>query len=181
MHRSIAFLAVVFCASAALAQEDAKTSPYATFTGRDIKSLSPEQVKALTDGAGMGLALPAELNGFPGPKHVIELADTLELSADQRQQVAGIEKKMRENATKIGAEILRFERSLNEAFAGEEIDRDSLYEMTDRIGVLQGRLRFAHLLAHIETHAVLTAAQRKAYDEARGYAAPEHPHRLHGH
>jgi hypothetical protein len=54
---------------------------------RPIKALSEQQVADLQAGRGMGLALPAELNGYPGPAHVLELADKLGLSADQRASV----------------------------------------------------------------------------------------------
>ena len=54
---------------------------------RSIKALSEQQVNELGAGRGMGLALAAELNGYPGPSHVLELADKLELSADQRAKV----------------------------------------------------------------------------------------------
>jgi hypothetical protein len=35
----------------------------------------------------MGLALPAELNGYPGPIHVLELSDKLGLSAEQKSRI----------------------------------------------------------------------------------------------
>ena len=38
---------------------------------------------------GMGLALAAELNGYPGPAHVIELAKSLGLSEPQRAKPPG--------------------------------------------------------------------------------------------
>ncbi|MDP2956413.1 MAG: hypothetical protein Q8N53_08320 [Longimicrobiales bacterium] len=38
----------------------------------------------------MGMARPAELNGFPGPRHVLDLADLLALAPDQRSEVQGI-------------------------------------------------------------------------------------------
>src|ERR671938_205396 len=59
-------------------------TPYAGMKTRSIKALSDQQIADLNAGRGMGLALAAELNGYPGPSHVLELADKLELSADQR-------------------------------------------------------------------------------------------------
>jgi hypothetical protein len=52
-------------------------SPYSGMQTRSIKALSEQQVADLTAGRGMGLALAAELNGYPGPFHVLELADKL--------------------------------------------------------------------------------------------------------
>lgn len=40
----------------------------------------------LRSGKGMALALPAELNGYPGPSHSLERADQLKLSPEQIAQ-----------------------------------------------------------------------------------------------
>src|SRR3990172_8479974 len=66
-------------------------SPYAGLEGREIKALSPEQIQELRNGDGMGLALAAELNHYPGPRHVLELAHELALSPKQQDQVQAIE------------------------------------------------------------------------------------------
>jgi hypothetical protein len=47
--------------------------PYAGMQARPIKALSAEQIADLKAGRGMSLALAAELNGYPGPRHVLEL------------------------------------------------------------------------------------------------------------
>ncbi len=41
-------------------------APYAGFQDRPIKALSQQQIDDLQAGRGMGLALAAELNGYPG-------------------------------------------------------------------------------------------------------------------
>ncbi len=60
-------------------------SPYAA--GFDptlpIRSLTPEEIRQIEQGEGAGFAKPAELNGLPGPRHVLDLAHELDLSADQ--------------------------------------------------------------------------------------------------
>src|SRR5262245_1477224 len=71
----------------ALAQHQHAHSPYAGLDSRDIKALSAEQLADLKAGRGMGLALAAELNGYPGPLHVLELADRLQLSPEQTRRV----------------------------------------------------------------------------------------------
>jgi hypothetical protein len=47
--------------------------------------LSDREVTSLKNGMGMGYALAAELNQYPGPMYVLEMASDLELSALQRQ------------------------------------------------------------------------------------------------
>src|SRR5262249_52971946 len=58
-------------------------SPYAGQQSRDIKALSPQEVDDLINARGMALAKPAELNGYPGPLHAVELKDQLGLTAAQ--------------------------------------------------------------------------------------------------
>src|SRR5262245_56136455 len=74
--------------------------PYAGFEQRPIKSLSEQQLDDLRTGRGMGLALAAELNGYPGPSHVLELADRLGLSLDQRNKVQDMFSKMKAESTR---------------------------------------------------------------------------------
>jgi hypothetical protein len=78
MRFVIATAAIIFLAGLALAQQ-----PYAGLQNRSIKSLSDQQIADLNAGRGMGLALAAELNGYPGPVHAIELAGELHLSPEQ--------------------------------------------------------------------------------------------------
>ena len=84
---------------------------------RPIKGLSEQQVADLKAGRGMGLALPAELNGFPGPAHVLELADQLELSSDQRARVQSLFDAMKAEAVPLGSRLLDQEAALDQQFA----------------------------------------------------------------
>jgi len=79
--KPILCLAIVglFGLTYAIAQESAR-SPYAGFEQRPIKALSTQQIADLRAGREMSLALAAELNGFPGPLHVLELARGLDLT-----------------------------------------------------------------------------------------------------
>ena len=47
-------------------------SPYAGEEARAIKSLSADDIAELQRGGGRGLAKPAELNGVPGPAHLLD-------------------------------------------------------------------------------------------------------------
>ncbi len=52
-------------------------SPYAGMENRRVKALSDQQIVDLKAGRGMSLALAAELNGYPGPLHALELGSVL--------------------------------------------------------------------------------------------------------
>ena len=73
--------AMMLAAAPSLAQVP---QPYAGLQNRPLKALSDEQLADLKAGRGMGLALAGELNGYPGPKHVLELAKELNLTDAQR-------------------------------------------------------------------------------------------------
>jgi hypothetical protein len=148
----------------------AQQSPYAGWTDRDIKALSVEQVRQLEDGDGMGLALPAELNRYPGPKHVLELADSLGLSAAQFAAIGEVERVMRDSARVLGARLVARERDLDRAFAEERADSAAVRGLTAEIARLTGELRYVHLAAHLAVTRLLEPAQRHRYQTLRGYA-----------
>jgi len=153
---------------------------------RAIKSLAPEDVTDLLNGRGMGLAKAGELNHYPGPAHVIELHDKLDLTPDQLSAVQASFERMGAAAKPLGAELIERESALDRAFADGTVTQETLADATAAIGALQGRLRAVHLAAHLETHALLTRAQIARYDALRGYsdAAPggpeTSPHHQHG-
>ena len=120
----------------------------------------------------MGLAKPAELNHYPGPRHVLDIADALELSAEQSKELKAIFDRMHADAVALGERILAQEKALDRAFSSGAIDEPRLRELTGRIAGLQAELRAAHLKAHLETKQVLTARQVARYDALRGYGAP---------
>lgn len=144
-------------------------SPYADQKPSGIAALSAAEIDDLRSGAGMGLARAAELNRFPGPKHVLELAAELELDADQRAAVERIRRGMLDEAERLGAKIIEREEMLDRRFAHRHIDEDVLRRLTAEIGELRGELRFVHLVAHLETTSVLTPGQIDAYEVLRGY------------
>jgi len=128
----------------------------------------------------MSLAKAAELNGYPGPAHVIEMAAQLRLTADQLQQITIIRERMSAGAKPLGVDIIDHERALDQLFAQGQITPAALTSETGTIGELQGRLRLVHLAAHLETRALLSSDQVVLYQKLRGYdepAAPTHHHR----
>ena len=160
------------------AQEGAgvPTSSSAERVERDIKALAPAEVEALLLGEGMGFALAAELNGYPGPKHVLELADSLALTAPQREAVHALMEEMGAQARRLGAELVAAERALDRSFAERSVQPAGLREAALAIAARRGDLRAVHLSAHLGTSEILTAHQRQLYRQLRGYGgAHVHP------
>ena len=161
---------MVFTALALSGAAQAQTSPYVGQEKREIKALSAQEVNDLLNARGMALAKAAELNGYPGPLHSIELADKLGLSLDQLRAVKDLKMSEEALAKPLGAEIVAVERDLDQAFAKHVIDRERLRLLTGKLGELQGRLRAIHLAAHLNTIALFDARQIARYNELRGYA-----------
>jgi Spy/CpxP family protein refolding chaperone len=146
-----------------------QAGPYAGFEQRHIKAFSDQQLADLRVGRGMGLALPAELNGYPGPLHVLELADALALTHEQRTRAKSLVQAMRAEVVPLGEQIIAQEGALDDQFAERRITPDSLKTSTARIGGLQGELRAAHLRYHLIMRDLLTPEQVARYAERRGY------------
>jgi Spy/CpxP family protein refolding chaperone len=169
---------VSLIATSAAAQE----SPYTQHTEREIKALSAEEVEGYLAGKGMGMALAAELNSYPGPKHVLELADSLKLSDEQQLQTRAVFDRMKAQATRLGQEIVERERWLDGLFASGEISEEGLEALVTEIGLLTGELRYHHLRAHLAVKRLLLAEQAARYDALRGYGdghEGEHRHEEH--
>lgn len=147
-------------------------SPYAGQQTREIKALSPAQTADLLAGKGMELAKAAELNGYPGPMHTLELAAQLELSTEQKQASETLMTRHKAEASDLGAQLVQAERALDQAFASRQIDAARLIAHTERIGQLQALLRKSHLDTHLQQTALLTPAQITRYAQLRGYAGP---------
>lgn len=152
-------------------------SPYAGQETRDIKALSAERIEGYLSGAGMGYAKAAELNGYPGPKHVLELADKLNLSDAQRIQTEQLFESMRERAAVLGKQFVEAERRLDQAFASGEIDGEHLTHLLQQAAYLESEIRYAHLSAHLKQVDILDQTQRALYAQLRGYhGAHQHAH-----
>ena len=148
-------------------------SPYAGQEAREIKALSESEVQAYLTGQGMALAKAAELNQYPGPLHVLELAAQLQLTEAQKLQTQGIRAAMLREATSLGKSIVEKERELDVLFATGKIEKSLLRTLVGDISRLQGELRTAHMRAHLELKRILTPEQSKRYSELRGYEGKE--------
>ena len=145
-------------------------SPYAGQQSRSVKALSEEDIAALQNGDGMGMAKAAELNGYPGPRHVLALVTELRLTEAQANLITALCDRMSAAARPLGAKLIDRERLLDQLFAKGEITPERLSAETTAIGDIQGRLRAVHLAAHLETRSILTPEQVALYDDLRGYA-----------
>ena len=148
--------------------------PYAGLETRPIKALSAQQIADLKAGRGMGFALPAELNGYPGPVHVLELADRLGLSAAQKAEMTRLFEAMKAEAMPLGERLIAEETALDALFADRRATADTVAAAAAEIGATQGLLRAAHLKYHLATLQALQPEQVQRYAELRGYtnAAP---------
>src|SRR3954453_6122467 len=110
MKRIAMTIVLVLIAGSALAQSH---QPYAGLQSRPVKALSEQQIADLRAGRGMSLALPAELNGYPGPVHVLELGDQLRLTTDQRIRVQELHAAMKAEAIPLGERLITQEADLD--------------------------------------------------------------------
>ncbi|MCA1511736.1 periplasmic heavy metal sensor [Bradyrhizobium sp. NBAIM01] len=159
------------------------SQPYAGLEKRPIKALSQQQIDDLRAGRGMGLALAAELNGYPGPSHVLELSDRLGLTADQRAEVQRLFDAMKQEVVPLGNKLVEQERALEDLFSSRRVTSEALKTSIGAIAETQGQLRESHLKYHLSTAAVLDQSQMQRYAELRGYQRPDgsagHKHKHH--
>ena len=177
---AVVVLLTLLGAGATIAK-DTPLSPYAGVEKRDIKALSSEEIAAYLEGKGMGLAKAAELNHYPGPAHVLALANELALTPDQRARTETLLKSMQIEAVSLGTQLIERERELDGMFAGKSITQEKLQQSLEAIASLQGRIRQVHLQTHLAQVETLLPEQIRTYDELRGYskaensAHPAHP------
>jgi hypothetical protein len=142
---------------------------YAGLQTRTIKALSDEQVADLRAGRGMSLALAAELNGYPGPLHVLELAEPLRLTDAQRTGTRELFERMQREARAAGEEVIAAETALDELFRMRRITAESLAQGTSRAAAATAKLRETHLRYHLLMMDVLSPEQVARYARLRGY------------
>ena len=173
--------ALILATGPSLAQNP---QPYAGMQTRPLKALSDDELADLKEGRGMGLALAGELNGYPGPKHVLELARELNLTDAQRARTQELFDMMKAEAVSLGQQLIAAETDLDRQLSGRTITPVSLAAATAAIGTTQGTLRATHLKYHLAMMEVLTPEQIRRYGELRAYgpAAPAgHSPGLHSH
>lgn len=172
MKLSTLLMAVAVCAPLpALAQHNhGSQTPYAGLQNRAIKSLSDTDIQELRRGGGWGLALAAELNGMPGPTHLLELKDQIPLTEEQVTKTRALVDDMRKAAIPTSERLIAAETALDTAFAQGGVDEASLRGLLAQAESARAELRFIHLSQHIKTVQYLRPEQIKRYNVLRGYA-----------
>jgi Spy/CpxP family protein refolding chaperone len=143
--------------------------------------VSDEQRRQYLNGEGMGLAKAAELNHYPGPRHVLDVADKLGLSPEQMAATRALFDDMHAKAQALGKQFLAREDELDALFREQHADADKVGQLTAEIAALQGQLRAVHLTAHIRERALLSAEQVAEYDALRAHVSGEGPAPVHHH
>ncbi len=146
-------------------------APYAGEETRAIKSLSDEDIAELQRGGGWGLAKAAELNGVPGPAHLLEFENEIALSSQQVDAIERVFQDMRQAAIEEGERLISREQALEDAFRDRSVTDESLETLLKAVEESRGRLRFIHLSAHLKMPTILTEDQIGRYNTLRGYAA----------
>lgn len=132
----------------------------------------PPDRELLERGAGAGMASYADLNGYPGPKHVLEMRDTLRLTDEQEKSIEAIFDEMSENARAKGESIIAKEMELDSKFRLGVATMPDVRRLTGEIGMLRGELRAVHMTAHIQARQILTKQQIALYNTIRHEASP---------
>lgn len=162
-------------APAALSAQDhthsGRDTPYAGYQTREIKSLSDQDIEEIRRAGGWGLALPAELNGKPGPAHLLELKRELDLSEEQIEAIEAAYQAMRSEAIAAGERFIATEAALSTAFEADDLDESELRDLIRAAASARADLRFVHLSRHLLTPSLLTEEQIRRYNILRGYAA----------
>ncbi len=146
-------------------------SHYAGQEQREIKSLSPDDIAELRRGGGWGFAKAAELNGVPGPLHLLEMKDRIPLTPAQITKVSAIYEDMKAGAVERGGRLIELERELEGEFRTRAISETRLRTLLAEIAEVRGDLRYTHLSAHLAVSAFLTEKQIARYNALRGYNA----------
>ena len=153
------------------AQDSSSVSAYAGEETRQIKSLSEDDIAELRRGGGWGLAKAAELNGVPGPAHLLELKEEIPLTSDQISKIEVIYEEMKAEAIAAGERLIAGEVALENAFVAGHVNEDTLRQLLAEIETARFELRFIHLSRHLSTPALLSKEQITRYNELRGYGS----------
>ncbi|RPJ00851.1 MAG: hypothetical protein EHM36_14130 [Deltaproteobacteria bacterium] len=147
----------------------------------EVKTLSADEIQGLLNGEGMGMARAAELNHYPGPRHVLDFASQIQLSEAQRRKTQEIYDRMHAEAVRLGGAILHKEIEIDDTFKKNDVDSSRIKTLVTEIARFRGELRLVHLSAHLEMKRVLSPGQIEKYDELQGYRTRKPIDKYHHH
>lgn len=176
MKTKVAILVSILILISTFAFSEAEHSHKSKYTGeekRKIKSLSATDIEELQNGKGWGLAKAAELNGVPGPVHLLEMKEEIDLNAEQIRAIKDLYSKMKQEAVPLGLELIELERELNNHFANRTITNEILRQILQKIAQVHRQLRYVHLSTHLKTPDILQPGQVILYNKLRGYSSDD--------
>ena len=152
-------------------------SPYVSEADRTIKALSAEEIEGYLAGDGLGYAIVAELNSYPGPRHVLDLAEQLDLTEEQLAQTRAEFESMQQKARELGRKFVDLEAELERQFANQSVTITELASQLAEIAETESKIRQTHLESHVRMKDILSADQVQMYDQHRGYqSGMDHDH-----
>jgi Spy/CpxP family protein refolding chaperone len=159
---------VLLLAFSAAAQQD--TAPGPISPGKAVQAAHhaylDQERAALERGEGFGMAMAADRNGFPGPRHVLELKAELKLTPEQQSAIEDLFRRMKQRALARGKDVLVAEQKLETLFAAKRPEAE-LREQAFRAATLRAELRWVHLSAHLAAQKLLSPEQLAAYQHLR--------------
>jgi Spy/CpxP family protein refolding chaperone len=124
---------------------------------------SQERVQGLLEGKGMGLAVPAENHGYPGPRHVLDAADMLALTPEQKAKTAALVEQMKAEAIPASERLLADEAALDQLFIDRRADLASITAASRQAALSESAVQVVHLKYHLAMRDILTPAQITMY------------------
>ncbi len=176
IQKLLMLFTLIFVTALIVVAQDSRATPsgYDSLLDTEIRGISEDDIEGYRTGAGLGFALPAELNGYPGPRHVLDFSDELKLNTDQLEEIQSLYDEMLPQAIDLGEQILQAEAELELAFREQTITTDYLATQLELIEGLRADLRYTHLSTHLSTITILTPHQIQQYNVLRGYADEGH-------
>lgn len=121
-----------------------------------------QQCYANSTAAYMALA---EANHYPSPEKVLHNARQLGLTPKQIEQSQAIYDDMVKYASELEAKLKLKQKQLDRLFITDTINDDELAMLLTKISVLETKVRYVHLHAHIQQKAILTSEQLQQYEQ----------------
>jgi Spy/CpxP family protein refolding chaperone len=170
MWRAAVIIAIALGVTAPPALAQHSTAPSASHHAL-VQTYEKAFEENVATGRGFGMAFAADQNGYPGPLHVLELKDQLQLTPAQEARMTALFQTMLAEARAKAARLAEAETRLRQVFAAGTADAAAVRAAVAGAAAARAEVRLVHLLTHLETRDLLTAAQRRTYHHLRWGAA----------